>query len=619
VVPGRGRVPARQRTCHNTPVMLPAVLLFHFVPSALLVAAIAYFSWYFHRHREAGRVAVTPGLDSRTAHMLLAGMIVFGVLLRFVCLGSLFEGITFDESYKGLDAIGISEFGERPLFLDWNGGREALVAYAITLTQRLFGYSATAVRAVTAVAGSLTLIFFYLLVGRLAGRRLALTSTFLLTFSKYHIIQSRYGVRAGLVPLFEVASLYFLARGLLSEGKRTPSFLAAGLTAGLGFHTYLGYRIFPLIVLFFLFQKEVRKHLREKAGSLAAAAALCAALVIPLAVAQLSSPSSALDRMERTLLWKQGDARKNPIRALVSSTAATFGMFSRAGDTIARHNLPGEPMLSPFLTGFWWLGLLVCVFRRAPCSLFFLSYFLAALLPGILSVGAPNAARAFGALPPAIFMTAAGLAASVDWLAGVNRKLSFLLPACILGGTFTTGINDAMFRHPAFLDSLDTKTAALWGMDRDHTELAELVKRLGPKAKVFLTPQFYFHAAMAYRLYPEHRVLLFAPGYFPDQQLRPGEIGLVVTQPEEMNLWWLRDDDGKMLFHWWEKREGWDTRQIRALIRRSYVSYPRMMQMSDSRLIAALLKEYPRARRLNAGHFTVFFIGYPGQSRSGRS
>ncbi len=76
-----------------------------------------------------------------------------GVLFRFWKLDSLFDGITYDEAYKGLDAIAIREFGERPVFLDWNGGREALVAYLVAAAQTFFDYTSISVRVVTAIAG----------------------------------------------------------------------------------------------------------------------------------------------------------------------------------------------------------------------------------------------------------------------------------------------------------------------------------------------------------------------------------------------------------------------------------------------------------------------------------
>src|SRR5439155_289534 len=83
-------------------------------------------------------------------------------------------------SYKGLDAIAIRQFGERPIFLNWNAGREALVAYLVAGMTFLSGYTAFSVRAVEALAGVATLFFFYLLAKRLFGYRIALLCLFFL-------------------------------------------------------------------------------------------------------------------------------------------------------------------------------------------------------------------------------------------------------------------------------------------------------------------------------------------------------------------------------------------------------------------------------------------------------
>src|SRR5205085_9999729 len=102
----------------------------------------------------------------------------------------------------------------------------------------VFRYSGFAVRAIEALAGVFTLIFFYLFVKKILNRNIALLCLFLLAVSKYHILYSRFGIRVNLILLFESATLYFLAAGLKSKSGRWLPFILAGIAAGLGFYTY---------------------------------------------------------------------------------------------------------------------------------------------------------------------------------------------------------------------------------------------------------------------------------------------------------------------------------------------------------------------------------------------
>ena len=143
------------------------------------------------------RVILNSGTVSKQKKDLLKHAVLIAVLIiavgavfRFWRLGSLADGMAWDEAYKGLDALAIRQFGERPVFLNWNAGREALIAYLVAASQYFFDYSIVSVRAVLAFFGVLTLVFVFLLSRRLFNDRVALIATFLLAVSKWHIMHS---------------------------------------------------------------------------------------------------------------------------------------------------------------------------------------------------------------------------------------------------------------------------------------------------------------------------------------------------------------------------------------------------------------------------------------------
>src|SRR5262249_20426049 len=151
------------------------------------------------------------------------------------------------------------------------------------------------------------------------------------------------------------------------------------------------------------------------------------------------------------------------------------GIFDWKGDAIARHNVGVEPMLSPFSSAFFLLGILLSiVYRRKPFAIFLVLYLLIMLVPGMLAVDAPNAPRVLGSVPPALLLTSLGIFGAVRILAMFSVLLSRIFGAVILAGNLVTGPVDALFRQPQVLDSLPVKTAELWGMDREPENIARL-------------------------------------------------------------------------------------------------------------------------------------------------
>src|SRR5262249_13086611 len=288
------------------------------------------------------------------------------------------------------------------------------------------------------------------------NRNLALLSTFLMAFSKYHIIHSRYGVRAGQFTVFEVGVLYFTARGLSSPKKFPWSLLIAGVLAGLGFYTYIAYRIFPLILLSFVLQKDIRTKLRSHAPALAVSALLGLLIITPAVQYYRQNFQSFTDRMQRTEVWSQkGKGHdQGPLILIAQSAFDTMGMFTYEGDDIARHNVGIEPMLSPFVSAFFIFGLLLCATNfRERYALFLLIYLLLTLAPGIWGGGAPNAPGVLGPIPPAMILTAIGILAAGQLAARISPQAGRILVILVVAGAIFTGINDAMFRYPAILDS----------------------------------------------------------------------------------------------------------------------------------------------------------------------
>lgn len=553
----------------------------------------------------------TPTPQGRKHAWLFLGIVVLGFFLRLWHLGTLTEGMLYDEAYKGLDAIAIREYGERPVFLDWNGGREALVAYTVAAAQSFLDHTIASVRVISALYGSLTLIVLYFFVSRLWSRDVALISTFLLAVSKYHIIHSRLGVRAGHFAFFEVATLCFLAAGLYAERRRNLWLALAGVFAGLGFHTYIAYRVFPGVVAAFLLSKERLLRLKTQWKGAIAGLVLATVILAPLAVFYVQHYQSMTDRMKRTAVWNQKGKNRDesPARLVAQATINTLAMFNFQGDRIERHNVDSEPMLSPFAGPFFLVGCLItltCIRRRY--ALFLVLYLLLTLLPGFLSVDSPNTGRVQGCIPPAMILCGLAVAATARLAARWPAPLATLVLAVVLGGSAYTGINDALLRYPLRLDTLPPQVSDIWGLDREPARAADLMNRLGNRCAVFATPQLFFHSATEYLTYSKSEHQLFVPA--TNLKARAGgKVAVVLLQQNpQMNLWFLRDDDGKRFYKWWSQRYGMTIPWIRAAVRSAYGGNPQMMKTSDQKMLDLLRDIYPGGRYLDFQTFAAYVV-----------
>lgn len=575
----------------------------------LLLCTGAYFFYYFLKRENAWDDLMTPSEVNRKTAIIFA-IIAAGFVFRFWRLGSLFDGMAWDEAYKGLDAIAIRKFGDRPVFLDWNAGREALIAYLVAFTQTFLNYSIVSVRSVLATAGVLTLILLYLFTKRIFNQRVAILATFLMCVSKWHIIHTRYAVRVGLIVLFEVAVLYFLASGSQSRRKNAKAFILAGVLGGLGLYTYIAYRIFPLVAVAFLLEKPVRLEIRNHAKSIAAGLIAAILIVAPLAKFSLDHHESFTDRLERTAVWETRGANLSATRLVIDATLKTLGLYTYEGDHIARHNVNQEPMLSPFASSFFILGFLLVLRNwKKPFGRFLLVYFFLTALPGMLSVNAPQASRTLGSIAPAILFTTFGIFAAAKILLDVSKLLMTLFSAIVLAGNFYTGPNDGLLRYAHMLDSLDHKTSSLWGMDRDEFRVTQLLKQFGPGSDAYVSPQLFFHSAVEYLTYEKSEHNLFSFGINLQTTWKQGKQAIIVVQPHETNMWWLRDDEGKNFFKWWTQARGFSPQRIRSITGKTYITYGRMMRMSDYRLIEHIQKTYPQAKAVHLGSFDVYIIG----------
>jgi hypothetical protein len=86
-----------------------------------------------------------------------------------------------------------------------------------------------------------------------------------------------------------------------------------------------------------------------------------------------------------------------------------------------------------------------------------------------------------------------------------------------------------------------------------------------------------------------------------------------------MNLWWLRDDEGKRFFKWWEQRYRMPSNSFRQAVRKSYGTYTDTTRASDLRMLRMLKAQYPSGKILRFDSFSVFIAKPANRDRRGSS
>ena len=339
---------------------------------------------------------------------------------------------------------------------------------------------------------------------------IALLSAFFLAISFWHINFSRLGFRAIMVPFCLVWSFYFIYKatrmrhadqaddksglehvpsagrlfaepsqneakqkkgwsGCLKRGicpsqlTITIFFILAGIFFGLGFHTYIAFRVAPIILAPILiigviaYWPRFKFHFRErlsfgkflkqvyiKDGWFGWDAFLLAAIIVilPIAIYFFQHPADFMGRTGQVSVL----ASSAPLKSLFLSTIKTLGQFVAVGDFNWRHNLSGSPQIFwPLIPLFLW-GLIYSIaqifrpqnYRRE--NLFRLNAFYTLLvwwsvmlLPSVLTnEGLPHALRAIGAIPPSYIFVGLGAFLFLKLLKRKARNYRLLVVSCCL-------------------------------------------------------------------------------------------------------------------------------------------------------------------------------------------
>jgi len=353
-------------------------------------------------------------------------ILIIASFLRLYHITSLPPGLYPDEAMNGNNALEAIRTdppdGGYKVYYPENNGREGLFiniqAFFLKTLIPLVGHPKPWIlRVPSALFGVLTVLGIYFLGKELFSTKVGLLSSFLLATSFWHIMFSRIGFRAIMAPMLLVWSIYFLLSSIRAEPNRLRrdaiTAVLGGLLYGLGFYTYIAYRVSPILLLLFIPFFRHYKNFWKIAAIFLATTFITA---LPIGIYYLNHPADFLGRTSQISIVSS----ETPLKDFGVNVVKTLGMFHVAGDWNWRHNYAGRPQL------FWPVGMLLLVGIAVAVRAFiknlkretqnpkfgFLLLFLWLILmmiPVVISSeGLPHALRAILLIPPTIILGGVG-------------------------------------------------------------------------------------------------------------------------------------------------------------------------------------------------------------------
>ncbi|MCA9932917.1 MAG: glycosyltransferase family 39 protein [Ardenticatenaceae bacterium] len=387
-------------------------------------------------------------------HLILLAIFLLAAFFRFYRLNSLPGEMGSDQAEKLFDVYDVAVRGLRPIFFPRNTGREAMQFYLTAVILKVTGLPIgfLPLKMGTALVSLLTVPLVYLLAKELYGRSVSLLATTLFAISSWHVAISRIGLRFPFTAAFATPTLYFFIRAL--KYNRRNDWLAAGLTLGIGLHTYIPMRMVPLLLVLLALLKllldaipvishqwsviskrqlttdhqilntdhwSLTTDYREATALTpsfwqnAILSGLVSLLIfLPLLRYMTDNPAMFWYRVTTRSLENGNALPGETWRIFWDNVKNALLMFNYRGDAVVSNSIPFTPFLGLISGGLFVLGIVYLLWRlvkfRDRRTLYVLLTLFMLLLPSILSLEFPgenpSRVRTGGAIPWAMLIAA---------------------------------------------------------------------------------------------------------------------------------------------------------------------------------------------------------------------
>jgi hypothetical protein len=323
----------------------------------------------------------TVHLSLNTEIIVLVSILILALFLRVYHITSMPQGLFTDQGFVGYSALRIIHEGWRPFYIP----DIYLMAYSLTIYQlafwfKVFGESETSLKIFYVFLSMASFPLIYWTFRQLAGVRAALLTVFILAIMRWHIIFSRNAFPTIQVPLYIFGTLAFLIYGINSSKKW--AFFVAGLFFSLGFYTYQGFKIAPLLLLIYAIYEACVNWEKVKKNWLSVVVFLLLSILItsPILYDMISSKSFGSRESELSIALKI--QQSHSIKPFLDVLVKTALMFNRHVDRMPLHILQDYKMLDDVSATLFILGLVYGIFHIRSREYFYavIGFFISSLL-----------------------------------------------------------------------------------------------------------------------------------------------------------------------------------------------------------------------------------------------
>ena len=455
--------------------LVPGCWYFFF---AAILFVVSFWPWF--RERLKG----VP-LSLKTEMIILVSILTLALFLRVYHITSMPQGLFTDQGFVGYSALRIIHEGWRPFYIP----EIYLMAYSFTIYQlafwfKVFGESETSLKIFYVFLSMVGLPLIYWTFRQLAGVRVALLTLFILAIMRWHIIFSRNAFPTIQVPLYVFGTLAFLIYGI-NNGKKWAFFLA-GLFFSLGFYTYQGFKIAPLLLLVYAIYEVCTNWEKIKKNRLNITGFLVLSLLItsPILHDMISTKSLGSRESELSIISKiQQEHSIKPFLEVLTKTAL---MFNRHGDRMPRHNLQDYQMLDDVSAVLFILGLAYGIVHIKRRKYFYavIGFFVTSLLC-ILTTDPAHANRLLALTPFLAFLIATPIVVVWGWLLrfwGSKVEWLFILFLTPFLWVMVSENFDIYFNKQANSDT------SWWEYDARETDVGRKINQYGDTYEYYLSP-----------------------------------------------------------------------------------------------------------------------------------
>lgn len=370
-------------------------------------------------------------------HFLILLILLLAFTLRVISLSDLPPGLTHDEANHGREALEILD-GVFLFYFPLNYGSEPLYSYTVAGFMLLFGKSLFAMRLVNVVFGLGAMGIAYLWAKKAFDRRTALIAAAVTAVSFWPLASSREALRAGMLPFFMAAAVWFFWHFITREQSDSRRSRPAAVWPLIGFavsvtatlHIYLSSRVAWLMFpLFILYLALVHRPIFRRTWQPTILGLLLAGIMAVPMFSYVRNHPEVLTRLDMLDGPLQQIRSGNFIPLLENSRDALLAfIWPGYGDQFLAYNVPGRPVFDSLTAFFFAVGILVSLWRwKKPANVLVLLWFGAGIIPSLITGPTANTTRNLAAISAIHLIPAIGFVAVSDTLS--KRFSRFKQPA----------------------------------------------------------------------------------------------------------------------------------------------------------------------------------------------